>query len=56
MIPKKTQIALAVALQMFFIGAVGDFLHWPYMNYVYAVAAVSFVLAMIFFVTGLYKD
>ena len=56
MMSNRTKIALGMALQLLFIGAVGDFVHWNYMNYVYAGAAVSFVLGMIFLIIDTYKN
>jgi len=53
---KKVKIALAIGLQLAMIGAVGDFVKWPYMNYVFITAGVSFALAFIFFIWDNIKE
>ena len=45
---KKVKIALAIGLQLVMIGAVGDFVKWPYMNYVFIGAGIALALAIFF--------
>ncbi len=56
MMSKRTKLALAIALQLLFIGAVGDFVGWKYMRYVFIGAAASFVLGMVLLVIDIYKE
>lgn len=47
---KKVKTALAIGLQLAMIGAIGDFVKWPYMNYVFIGAGIGIGLAIIFFI------
>jgi len=53
---KKVKIALAIGLQLAMIGAIGDFVGWPYMKPVLITAAISFGFAIIFFLIDMSKD
>ena len=47
---KKVSIAFAIGLQLFMIGAVGDFVGWPYMKYVFIGAGISMFAGFILFI------
>ena len=53
---KKVKIVLAIGLQLVMIGAVGDFVTWPYMNYVFIGAGISFAWGFIFFIIDATKE
>jgi hypothetical protein len=53
---KKVKIALAMGLQLAMIGAVGDFVKWPYMKYVFIGAGISVGLAIVFFIWDSAKE
>lgn len=53
---KKVKIALAIGMQSVMIGAVGDYVKWPYMNYVFIISGISFGLAAIFFIWDMAKE
>ncbi len=53
---KKVRFALAATLQLGLIASIGDFVGWPYMEYVLGAAIASFLLTLIFFVYDMSKD
>lgn len=53
---KKVKIALAVGLQLAMIGAVGDFVKWPYMKYVFIASGIAFAFGIVFFLYDNIKE
>ena len=53
---KKVKTTLAIGLQLAMIGAIGDFVKWPYMNYVFIGAGISIGLSIIFFIWDSAKE
>ncbi len=53
---KKVKIALATTLQLGLIASIGDFVHWPYMNYVLGATIASFLLTLTFLIYDMSKD
>ncbi len=53
---KKIKIALAVALQLGLIASIGDFVGWPYMDYVLKGAGIAFLMMLFFFIYDAAKD
>jgi hypothetical protein len=53
---KKVKIALAIGVQLAMIGSIGDFVKWPYMNYVFIGAGIAFALTFIFFIWDNIKE
>lgn len=53
---KKVKIALAVGIQLLMIGAIGDFVHWPYMNYVFIAGGIAIALTLVFFIYDNIKE
>jgi len=51
----KVKIALAIGMQSAMVGAVGDFVGWPYMKYVFILAGISLVLTVVFFIWDMGK-
>jgi len=47
---KKVKISLSIAMQLVMIAFVGDFVKWPYMNYVFIASGIAFALTIIFFI------
>ncbi len=53
---KKVKYALAATLQLGLIASIGDFVGWPYMNYVLYMTIAAFLLTLIFLVFDMSKD
>ena len=53
---KKVKIALAIAIQLGMIGAIGDFVHWPYMKYVFIATGIAFAVTFVFFIWDNIKE
>jgi len=53
---KKVSIALAIGLQLAMIGAVGDFVGWPYMKYVFIASGLAFFAGFVLFIRGHIKS
>ena len=53
---KKVKIALAIGMQSVMVGAVGDFVKWPHMKYVFILAGISLGLAIVFFIYDMAKE
>ena len=53
---KKVKIALAIGLQLGMIGAIGDFVGWRYMRYVFIAMFVAFACAFVFFMYDMIKE
>jgi hypothetical protein len=56
MMSKKVKVALAIGLQLAMIGAIGDFVKWPYMKYVFIASGVAFVMTFGFFIYDAIKE
>jgi hypothetical protein len=53
---KKVKIALAIGLQLALIGAVGDFVGWPYIEPILITSGIAFGMAIIFFLIEMSKE
>jgi len=53
---KKVKIALAATLQLGLIASIGDFVGWPYMDWVLGLTVFSFILTLVFLIYDLSKD
>ncbi len=53
---KKVKIALAATLQLGLIASIGDFVGWPYMDWVLGMTIASFILTLIFLIYDLAKE
>lgn len=53
---RKVKIALAIGIQLAMIGAVGDFVNWPYMKFVFITAGICFGLTLVFFIWDNIKE
>ena len=53
---KKVKYALAATLQLGLIASIGDFVGWPYMNYVLYMTVAAFLLTLIFLIYDMSKD
>ena len=53
---KKVKIALAATLQLGLIASIGDFVGWPYMDWVLGLTIAAFILTLIFLIYDLSKE
>jgi hypothetical protein len=56
MISKKTKIGAAAVLQLGLIASIGDYVGWPYMNYVLGMTIAAFILTLLSLIIDLAKD
>jgi len=53
---KKIKFSLAATLQLGLIASIGDFVGWPYMNYIFGLAVGFFILTLLFIIYEVSKD
>lgn len=53
---KKMKIAFALGVQLAVIGAIGDYVGWPYMRYVFVAAGLSFFAGLVLLLIHYSKD
>ncbi len=53
---KKVKFSLAATLQLGLIASIGDFVGWPYMNYVLYLTIFFFLLTLLFIIYDFSKD
>jgi len=53
---KKVKLFIAFSLQLFLIASIGDFVGWPYMNYVLYAAIFFFLLSLLLIIIHFAKE
>ncbi len=53
---RKVKFSAGAALQLGLIASIGDYVGWPYMNYVLYATVFFFLLTLIFLIYDMSKD